>query len=305
VDRMSKILLAIDQPEVGHAELRAILLVQQLGVNAIDVIATRRAGGGIGTRTASSRLRIDGGALSALIDGEQHCLEEVAAFGRPPHAWTMRDANAAGVVAAAAEEIGADLVVLQGAAGSALASWIWWPKNAAVAGLCRSPVLLVNAEPRDMYRKILVALDYSKASLAAARAALRMAPSASFVFLHAWRLQDEGLMRELALPERVIAGYREQGWESARTRLNDYVELFFPDVQSCSRVVHHGTPHGGIVHHARRWGADLVVIGKERIRPGRRFMPGSLTQRLATRGACDLLVGPAPHGRDDDQRLAA
>ena len=305
MDRMSRILLAIDQPEVGRAELRAVLLAQQLGIDAIDVVATRRTGAGIGSRTACSRLRVDGGALSVVIGGERHCLEDAAGLGSLPHAWTVHEACAAGTVAATAEEIGADLVVLQGAAGSAVGRWLRPPKSAAVARLCRSPVLLVNAEPRHMYRKILVALDYSKASLAAARAALRMAPGASVIFLHAWRLQDEGLMRELEVPARVIAAYREQGWEAARTRLNEYVDLFFPDVRLRSRVVHHGTPHGGIVHHARRWGADLVVIGKERTRPGRRFGPGSLAQRLAAQGDCDLLVGPAPQGRDDDQRLAA
>ena len=92
---MSRILLAIDQPEVGRAELRAMLLARQVGVSALDVIATRRAGAGIGTRTAFSQLRVDDGALSAMIGGQRHGLDGAAAIFALPQAWTVRDASAA------------------------------------------------------------------------------------------------------------------------------------------------------------------------------------------------------------------
>lgn len=298
VDRMSRILLAIDQPEFGRAEARAALLARQLGVTSFDVVATK--GAGIGRRTAFSHLRVDDHALFAMVDGRRRLLEETL---QP--AWTVRDGSSAHIVAEAADDLGADLVVLPGCSGSAMAGWLRPPRGVEVARMCRSPVLMVNAAPRDEYRRILIALDFSRASLGAARAALRMAPSASFTFLHAFRLQDETLMRELELPARVIGAYREQGWEKARTKLNEYVDLFFPTVEERSRVVHYGSAHGAILHHARRWGADLIVIGKERGRYCRRFAAGSIAQRLIRHAGCDLLTGPGPLGRDNDERLAA
>jgi nucleotide-binding universal stress UspA family protein len=76
-------------------------------------------------------------------------------------------------------------------------------------------------------------------------------------------------------------------------------------VEARERVVHYGPAYSGIIHHARRWGADLIVIGKERARYGRRFAGGSVVQRLLRHAACDLLTGPGPLGRDNDERLAA
>ncbi|MGJ7916694.1 universal stress protein [Massilia sp. LXY-6] len=95
----------------------------------------------------------------------------------------------------------------------------------------------------------------------AAQAAARMAPAAHFVFVHAYRLADERLMREMELRPELVKMYRERSRHAARQRLQSCLERFSPPLPSADCVVEYGSPGHVIEECARRHGADLVVIG--------------------------------------------
>jgi len=230
VRRIDRILLAIHQAHPGRVEMRASLLAPALGVEAFDVLAVKRAGNGLRPTTAYSHVQVDGGRLRALVDGEARALGSFPPPAELDKVWMVRRGHPADVIAVTADNIQADLTLMAGSGRPRLPLWARPSRDADVVRLCRGAVLLVHGEPRHDYRNVVVATDFSRASLAAARTAALLAPNARFVFVHAFQQPETAMMRELELPPRVIRSYREQGWEAARRKLDEFVELFLRDV---------------------------------------------------------------------------
>jgi nucleotide-binding universal stress UspA family protein len=112
---------------------------------------------------------------------------------------------------------------------------------------------------------------------------LLVAPGAHFVVLHAWRLREERLMRELELKPERIAMYRSRARDAAQKRLATCMASFFRDVSSripqASPMLGHGAPQRVIAECAKQVGADLIVLGR-----------GPSTCRLAAQADCDVLI---------------
>jgi nucleotide-binding universal stress UspA family protein len=305
VRRIDRILLAIQGANAGRVEMRAALLAPELGIEAFDVLALKRSGSGVRSSTAYSHVQVDGGRLQALVDGQPRPLGMLADAGDLDQLWMVQRGHPAEVIGGTADSIGADLTLMAGSGRPRLPLWARPSRDVDVVRLCRGAVLLVHGEPRAAYRNVVVATDFSRASLAAARTAALLAPSARFVFVHAFQQPEATMMRELELPTRVIRSYREQGWEAARRRLDEFVDLFLHEVPPGRREVHAGRPHGVIRDCARRHQADLVVLGRGACHPGARLSCAHVMQKLMDEGECDLLIGPDRHGDGSDRRLAA
>jgi len=305
VDRIDKILLAIQQAHPGRVETRAALLAPELGVKGFDVLAVRRSSAGLRPVTACCHVQVDGGALVALVDGQSLPLGAAAQAHDLAPAWTVRRGRPAEVIGSMADSIGADLTLMVGGGRPRLPLWARPSRDTDVVRLCRGAVLLVHCAPRAPYRKVVVATDFSRASLAAARTAALLAPSAHFVFVHALRQPEETVMRELELAPRLIHANRERGWEAARQRLDGFLALFLNALPSTSREVHAGRAHSVIRDCAERHGADLLVLGRGACHPGARLSIANVMQKLMDEGACDILIGPDWQGEDEDRRLAA
>lgn len=304
--RIDRILLAINQHHPGRVELRAALLAPQLDVKAFDVLAVKRTAVGVrGATTAYSHVQVDDTALSALVDGGTRALGPAVFPDDLENVWRVHRGHPAEVIAGAAERVQADLTLAAGNARPRLPSWVRSSRNADLVRLCRSPVLLVHGEPRDVYRTVVVAMDFSRAALAAARMAALLAPSAHFVFVHACALPEALLMREMDLPAHVLQSYREQACSAARGRLDDFLGLYLQDMPTGTREVQAGRPHAVIASSVRRHGADLLVLGRGATHPGAWLSCTNVMHRLMDEGLCDLLVGPDRFGDDDDRRLAA
>ncbi|RLM52697.1 hypothetical protein DVK02_16150, partial [Halobellus sp. Atlit-31R] len=210
----------------------------------------------------------------------------------------VQRAQPAEVIAGAAERIGADLTLAAGNARPRLPSWVRSSRNAELIRLCRSPVLLVHDEPRDVYRTVLVAVDFSRACLAAARTAALLAPSANFVFVHACRLPEALMMRAMDLPLRVLEGYLGRACAAARARRDDFLGLYLQDMPTGTREVRTGRPHAVIADGLRRHGADLLVLGRGATHPGAWLSCSNVMQRMVDEGLCDILVGADRFGDD-------
>lgn len=303
--RIDRILLAIHQAHPGRVETRAALLGPELGIDAFDVLAVRRAGSSLRPAVAYSHIQVDGGQLRALVGGSARQLDCVGAAQACADLWTVRRGHPAEAIAATAEGIGADLTLMAGSARGRLPLWTRPSGDAELVRLCRSAVLLVHGEPRAAYRKVVVATDFSRASLAAARTAALLAPSAQFVLVHAFVQPEQAMLRELDLPPRVLRACREQGWEQARARLEAFAALFLDGLPPPRCEVHAGRAFEVIRDCTRRHGADLLALGRGACHPGARLSCANVMQRLMDEGACDLLIGPGRQGGGDERRLAA
>ncbi|SFD22108.1 universal stress protein [Massilia yuzhufengensis] len=305
MQRIQRILLAIQPAQPGVVALRASLLGPALDIDAFDVLAVKRASTGMfGATTACSHVQVEGGALRALVDGRAQELGALDVPGALDRLWSVQRGSPAEVVARTAALIGADLT-LAAAGGAPLARWLRPSANADLVRLCQGAVLLVHAEPRQEYRSVVVATDFSRASMGAARVAAQLAPSARFVFVHACQLPEEVLMREAELPARLIRSHRGNRAAQAHQRLDAFIELFLHALPPGAREVQIGEPGQVVKDCARRHGADLVVVGRGASHPGARLSCSNVMQRLADEAGCDLLVGPGPDGQDSGQRLAA
>lgn len=151
------------------------------------------------------------------------------------------------------------------------------------------PVLAVTPFTTCLPRRIAVAIDFSRASIAAARAALTL-------------LDDDGALMLVyveppAEPRGPDAeGYTTiyaQGLAAAFTRLRQ--ELAGRTNARIETVVLHGGVTPELLSFAKRAEVDLIAVGSQRHSIARRAVVGSVTTALARAATCSLFVIPPGH----------
>jgi len=196
----------------------------------------------------------------------------------------------AAVIVAAAEEVGADLVVLSAAGGEDGAG----PLGAValrVVQHAHSPVLLVRSGPEQ--GPILVATDLSDAAFPAIAAGAFVATSLGeeLTALHI----SEAPLAPLPTPEGAGLGpsYALSGQdlqllqEAARDRLRSTVDGLGVKAQC---LVEQGIPAVHVVAAARRLQARLLVIGTEGRTGLRRMLLGSTAEQILRDATCPVMV---------------
>lgn len=180
---------------------------------------------------------------------------------------------------------------------------VGWRSRSALQA-AQGPVLLRKRAHSQPYRRVLIATDFSQQSLAAARAALELAPDAQFVAAHAFGVADEGLMFDLGVSRKIINAYRRKAREVASQRLSEFVQALGTEVE-VGRAVLYGTPRRIIPHYAANIGADLVALGHTPRTGLRSLLWPGLGQCLA-RMELDLLqCAPYSRSRPERQLLPA
>lgn len=194
-------------------------------------------------------------------------------------------------IAARASAIGADLVVV-GAHGEHFVLDMFIGTTAQrVQRISTVPVLVVRQAPFNRYEWVLVATDFSPASAAAARAALRFFPEAVFHVLHVFEAPFES---RLGLDDATIEDYRRQVGDQARRE----VEVFVREAGLEGRVapvkVRHGYAPMRIKERAAELDADLVVLGTQ----GKSWLAigflGSVTEHVTSESSSDVLLVRPP-----------
>lgn len=188
-----------------------------------------------------------------------------------------------------AKELDADLVVLgthrKRPARDALAGTI----AERVLSELKRPVLIVRSMPWNAYRNILLALDRSKASAGAVRAAevlvLKEGVRASIV--HAYRIPAD-----VNLPWAGGSAYSE-GWKhDAETALRDLLKQVSTDVSRYELILENSTTAAAIHKVVDRVNPDLLVLGTRGHGRLRRALLGSVANRVLATAECDVLVVP-------------
>lgn len=185
-----------------------------------------------------------------------------------------------------AEARGADLIVL-GLRPHAFLDRVFRDETAlSVMRHASVPVLAVTPFLKRLPRRIAVAIDFSRASIAAARSALSL-------------LEDDGSLMLVyveppAEPRAQDAeGYSTiyaQGVAAAFTRLRQ--ELASRTKVSIETVVLHGGVASELLSFAQRAEIDILAVGSQRHSITRRAVVGSVTTALARAATCSLFVIP-------------
>lgn len=189
-----------------------------------------------------------------------------------------------------ADALGADLIVL-GARGAGLMQTLLLGSTAEkMVSRATRPLLVVKQPPREGYRRLLVPVDFSPASLPALRLAHALAPEAELILLHAFDVPFEGKLRLAGVSQETIDFYRAAAKEEAVRRMGELLAAAGLGPQSARRLVLHGDPWRNIVEQEQKQDCDLIVMGRCGEGMLEDFFLGSVTKRVLTDCRGDVLV---------------
>ncbi len=287
------------------AEKRAALLCRQLNIDPLEIINVQDLSViDMLTRALKSPTdetkRVVRAGLAADLNGITQRLKEsygihselVIRFGKPAHEITAR-----------VRENKTDLLVT-GAHGNDPSSDTFLgnlPSKLLQFNPC--PLLIVRKPPKQEYRQIMVAVDFSEISLHLAQQAIRLAtPDTELVFVHAYEVPNEGMMRYASVSEGLLHEFRSNIRLKAGAEMQDFIAQL-KVTNTIRSVIQFGVPYVVLKEHIESRKPDLVVMGKHGRSRLEEFLLGSTTRNTINETDCDILVVP-PAAIDRDLGLA-
>lgn len=227
--------------------------------------------------------------------------ERLNAFGGPAPSWSSRVVRGSPAVALA------DLARAQHAAMLIVGIGRHRPLDRLLGGetalrtiqRATCPVLVVHPEFDGPFHDVVIATDFSAASVAAARAALPMlGPEATIHIVHVWE------------PSAALDGPRaaadEAYTKSLPERFRRFTEILeIPSDVTVKTEVREGKAAERVLDYAEMHHADLVTAGRHGRNLLQRLVVGSQTSALLRAAERSLLIAPEPPFAERDRlRLA-
>jgi nucleotide-binding universal stress UspA family protein len=190
-------------------------------------------------------------------------------------------------LAAAAERHDCDLLVVGAHGESRVQQQLTGSTPMRLLKDSRQPLLVVRKAAAGAYRKVLVAVDFSAASLFAARLACALAPNAGITLLHTLEAPFEGKLRFAGVDESMIADYLRDEAEKAQLQLQQLVQTLPVDRhEHLHPLVVYGEASQEIL--ARQ--GDLILIGRHGQSSLEDLLLGSVARHVLNQANCDVLV---------------
>lgn len=183
----------------------------------------------------------------------------------------------------------ADLLVMGQRRRSALSEWVPGKTAQNLLEKCKRPVLVVKRGAESDYRKILVPIDLTPGSNAAAVIAASLAPAVELHVFHA--AAGEATMSAADVRDQVIreSVAREEAGLLARMRRS--MARLGLDTRNMVFAIGRGSPITATLQQAKTLRADLMVARKQRHARNATSVLGSVNSFLA-RTRCDMLIVP-------------
>lgn len=161
------------------------------------------------------------------------------------------------------------------------------------------PVLAVRPELTALPTRVVVAVDFSRASMHAARMALALLDEhGSLDLVYVRPSIPLGGTEDTEGLARIFAG----GVDTAFGQLVD--ELQAPPTVRIARVVLEGEPADELMHYAQAVAPDLVAVGTQRHGRVARLLLGSVTSAVVHDGRWSVLVTPPGAGEEEEDAHA-
>lgn len=152
------------------------------------------------------------------------------------------------------------------------------------------PMLVVKQPPRGPYRRLLIPVDFSPASLPAWACAQALAPGAKFLLLHAFEVPFEARLRSAGVQEETLRRYREIAQSQAERAMQSFVAAAGLPSGAVATLVLHGDASSLIIEQEQERDCDLIVVGKHGESMVDDFLLGSVTKHVLQESQGDVLV---------------
>lgn len=194
-----------------------------------------------------------------------------------------------------AEEQDIDLIVIGTHARQGASRFFLGSVASEVIRTATTPVLVVGPEhtaKERAYKKIMVAIDFSEASLLAFHQATHLAKvfGASLVATH---VVDFG-----NLPPYFPEDFTKVEIGHAKQALSDLITPIAADLD-VEMITTLGDPHKLLLETATGCAADLIVMGTAGLRGLRGLLTGSVADRVVRGASCPVMVLHNAHAEED------
>lgn len=183
----------------------------------------------------------------------------------------------------------ADLTVL-GARGASVARHLLLGSTAErLLAQAQHPILVVRNPGEVSYRRTLIPVDFSEASMVAVQRARALAPNTRVTALHAYEAPFEGKLRTAGVDSKSIRGYLQAAEASATERMLRFVQGA-GDPHLIQSLVLHGHPLVHVLDQEEELGCQLIVVGGGSGSRAQDFLLGSLSRRVLSQSRVDVLL---------------
>jgi nucleotide-binding universal stress UspA family protein len=156
--------------------------------------------------------------------------------------------------------------------------------------------IIFQKEEAEMFpaKKILCPTDFSEPSLKGVQAAAEFAErySREVILLHV--IPPAHNLTPPTIPSGKVLEYYDELTRFAQKSLDELIEEKFPKSLSVSSRVVQGNPSDEIVRTASEEKVNLIVIATHGATGWRRFMFGSVAEKVVRMAGCPVLTIPAP-----------
>lgn len=234
-------------------------------------------------------------ALETRVAKEaDHALAELAARLAKRHACEVQTRLSQGsplnAIADLAEELQTDLLVMGARGTHFVREFMLGSTTERVLRKSRRPLLVVKHRPHDVYRRVLVPVDFSPHSQTAVETAHHWLPDAEIVLLHAFEVELESTLRFASIDDEQIHQYRVVARQEALESMSSFAASLSVPAARLSRSVVHGPPTLRILEHEHSLDTDLIVMGKHGQSALEEMLLGSVTKHVLAYSSSDVLA---------------
>lgn len=208
-------------------------------------------------------------------------------------------AKAATAIPNYADSINADLILVGAHGKGFLQRFLLGSTVSRLLRTSKWPLLVVKEPCRASYRRILVAVDFSLASVRAIQLAKEVSADADLVLLHVFDVPFEGKLRIAGVSDDVIHRYRIEARERALKQLHETARAAGVAVSDYAAVVLHGDANRRILMEEEERDCDLIVMGKHGTNVTEELLLGSVTKQVLAESRSDVLVVVDKHAQNN------
>jgi nucleotide-binding universal stress UspA family protein len=151
---------------------------------------------------------------------------------------------------------------------------------------------VTRAAPRGKSGRVLVAVDFSRASAKVAGLAAGLFPEAELQLFHSIDRRGEAALRAAQASGPAVKEYQRHRMKYAQQKMHELAGKFGGREQPARTVIGYGAPARQAVLQQEATRAGLVAVGKGESSAWEDFLCGSVAQSVLSWGTSDVLVVP-------------